>query len=524
MEETVVKKKTPKYLGVLFLTVFLVIGGSVSAFIFLNKSSKIQYFLAESETFKQMGTLIEDRYQNELKWIEVQRKKPVETKYDLSAELNDSSGELGVEEIQSIVNSATLSMKQVNDPVKKELEVELSGEIGSMSLDLGSIFATTEKLLVSLPFMEELIRFDDKDFGKLMREIDEDYQGNENLGLSQLFEDSFSMTEEFRTYVEKEYIAYFFKEIPEDAFTSEKEEIIVSDKKINAKKIKMDLSEKQVKTLLKDLLEKARTDEKLKAILKEQLGVSAFAGDFSNSDLTMIMEEFENGLDEIIVGVDSLSIPNGLQSTIWHHSNRIVQREFVMAIGENEDDTVTFEVAGTQLLEKTAQQWDYTVGVTDSFGDENVVEIKGDLAWKDNKANDSIAFSVDEVKFVYKGKEELKDKKRTFTRSLKFTDGNTAPSFIWKGNATHESDSMKANHEFTVSEKSIGEDVFNLILKQQGKIVKEVDMPKEADSTVNIGQMDMVEIESFIEVELMPKLEEWFYELTGDLEEEFNDF
>ena len=32
--------------------------------------------------------------------------------------------------------------------------------------------------------------------------------------------------------------------------------------------------------------------------------------------------------------------------------------------------------------------------------------------------------------------------------------------------------------------------MFNLLLKQQGKIVKKVDMPEETDDTVNIGQMD----------------------------------
>ena len=48
------------------------------------------------------------------------------------------------------------------------------------------------------------------------------------------------------------------KELPEEAFTSDKEEIIVADQKVKAKKVIMNLSEEQVKTLLKDLLEKAK--------------------------------------------------------------------------------------------------------------------------------------------------------------------------------------------------------------------------------------------------------------------------
>ena len=64
----------------------------------------------------------------------------------------------------------------------------------------------------------------------------------------------------------------------------------------------------------------------------------------------------------------------------------------------------------------------------------------------------------------------------------------------------HESDSMKANHEFTFSEETMGADMFNLILKQQGKIVKKVDMPVETEDTVNIGKMNKDEFDAFMEI------------------------
>ena len=120
-----------------------------------------------------------------------------------------------------------------------------------------------------------------------------------------------------------------------------------------------------------------------------------------------------------------------------------------MTIGSVKMMWYRLSVKGTQLLEKASQKWDYS-RCEDSFGDENLVKIKGDLLWKDQKANDSITISVDDLKFTYKGKEQLKDNKRTFTRTFKFTDGYSEPSLIWKGSATHESDSMKANHEFSI--------------------------------------------------------------------------
>jgi len=523
MEEKAVKKKSPKLLMIMVLTVLVIVGGSVSAFFLVNKSPKVQYFLAEAETFKQVGTIFEDRYKNELRWLEVQKEKPVETNFDLSGEWNDPSVDYEMQQIQSIVNSAKISSKQVYDPVKKELEVDLRGELGSVNMNFGSVFVTTEKLVASFPFMDELIRFDDKDFGKLMRATDPDYEGNENLGLSQLFEDGFSMTEESRAYVEKEYIEYLIKEIPDKAFTSEKEELTVFDKKIKTKKVKLDLTEQQVKTLLKNLLEKAKSDEKLKTILKEQLTLTSFAGDTSDNEIATIMDGFEDGLDEAIVGVDSIKLPNGLQSTIWHHSNKIVKREFAMGVGEDKTDVDTLLISGTQLLEKVGQKWDFTVGVEDSFGDENFVKIIGDLSWKDQKATDSITLSMDDMKFIYEGKEQLKDRKRTFTRSFGFTDGNVDPSVIWKGSATHESDSLKANHEFTISEETMGDNMFNLILKQQGKVVKKVDMPVETEGTVNIGEMNKDELDAFTE-EITVKVQDWMFGFMEDLQGEIGEF
>jgi len=523
VEEKAVKKKSPKILIIMVLTALVIVGGSVSAFFLVNKSPKLQYFLAEAETIKQMGAIFEDRYKNELNWLETQQEKPVETNFDLSGEWNDTSVDYEMQEVQSIVNNTKISSKQAYDPVKKELEMDLRGELGSVNMNFGSLFITTEKLVGSLPFMDELIRFDDKDFGKLMRQSDPDYDGNEKLGLSQVFEDGFSMTEESRTYLVKEYITYLIKEVPEEAFTSEKEELSVFDKKIKTKKVKMDLTEQQVKSLLKNLLEKAKSDEKLKSILKEQLTLTSFAGDTSDNEIATIMDGFENGLDEAIEGVDSIKLPNGLQSTIWHHSNKIVKREFAMGVGEDKTDVDTLMINGTQLLEKTGQKWDFTMGIEDSFGDENVVKIIGDLSWNDQKATDSITLSMDDMNFIYKGKEQLEGKKRTFTRSFGYTDGNVDPAVIWKGSATHESDSMKANHEFTFSEETMGANMFNLILKQQGKIVKKVDMPVETEGTVNIGEMNKDELDAFGE-EIMVKAQDWMFGFMEDLQAEIGGF
>lgn len=520
MEETAVKKKSPKYLIVLLVTALVIVGGSASAFFLMAKSPKVQYFLAEAETYKQMGTLFEERYKNELDWMKVQQAQPVETIYDLSAEWNDPSVDYEMQEFQSILNSVVLSMKHVNDPVKKEMELDFGGEFGSVSSKLVTMFATPEKALFQFPFKDELIQFNDADYGKLMKELDEDYVGNEELGLSYLFENDYVFTEEIRTYLGKEYMEHFIKEIPEEAFSSDKEEISVFGEQRKTTKVVMNLSEEQVKTLFKNLFEKAKNDEKLKEIVREQILFTTFGEGISNDEVKEMMETFDEGLEVAIEDVDTWIFPDGLQSTIWHDSNNIVKREFTVSIGEDKEDIGTLTVAGTQLLEKTQQQWDYSVNVKDSFGDEGVMKIKGDLTWKDQQAEDSFMISMDEFKVVYKGQEQLKDNKRTFTRSFGFTDGDIDPAIVWKGTATHEKDSMKADHTLTISDDVFVESPFNLIVKQQGKVVKNVEMPVESDDTVNLGEMDMDQLDRFIYYDFIPKVEGWFYGLLGELEGE----
>lgn len=523
MEQVATKKKSPMLLIILAVAALVVVGGSASAFFILNKSPKVQYFLAESKTVEEMKTLFDDRYKNEVNWSKVQREKPVETTYDLSAEWNDPAADYEMQEIQSIINSVALSMKQVKDPVKKELEFELGGEFGSVSTKLVTLFGTPEKVLFTFPFMDDYIQFNDADFGKLMKEADEDYDGDEKLGLSYLFDDNFLAAEELRTYIGTEYVEYIVKEIPEDAFSSEKEELDIFGQKKKTTKVVMDLSEKQVKTLYKKIFEKAKDDEKLKEAIKEQIAFRTFGEEVSSLAVKDTMEEFDDLLAEAIDGVDAASIPNGVQSTIWHDSNIIVKREFTFSAGDEKDDVETLTVEGTQLLEKTNQKWDYTFTFEDSYGDEEILKTEGDLTWKDQKSDDTISLTMDDTKFIYKGKEALKGKKRTFTRSFGFTDGDIDPAVIWSGTATHEKDSVKANHEFTISEESIGENMFNLILKQQGKVVKKVEMPKETEDTVNLGDMDIDEIMKYYEINFMPKFEGWMYGVMGEIQGELSD-
>lgn len=529
LQEQAGKKRSKGLFIGIVVAALVVLGGSVSAFFLLNKSPKAEYLLAETTTVNQIGKLFEDRYQNEVKWVETQKKKPVESTYDISAEWNDPNVDYYMQEIQSIVNNSKLSIRNVYDPSKKEVEVELGGAFGSVELNAGKVFVTPEKLMLSLPFADDLILFKDKDFGSLMKQIDPNYDGDEKLGLSRLFDNNFMTANELNTYIQKEYLTYFIEKLPKEAFTSEKETIEVFDKKIKAKKLSMKLSEDDVKKLMKEFFEKVHDDEKLKDILKESLADQAAMASVTGEDLPVeldeVIGEFEKGINEIIEYVDTWSIPGGIESTIWKDSNSIVKRDFAMSVGEYEGEETSFDVSGIQLLDKTSQQWAYTITVTDEYYDEeDTLEFTGNLTWDKQKSKDSIKISIADDVIFYEGEEKLDGKKRTFSRAIGYDDGYSSPKLIWNGTATHENDSVKANHQFTVSDADWDENMYNLVVKQDSKIVKKVDMPSESDKVVNIGEMSIVQIEQYIEEQLMTRFEEWTYDLMGDLEGELYNY
>lgn len=525
MSEQRVQKKSKGLIIGLIIALFFVGAGGVSAFFLFNKSPKTEYLLAEANSAKQMSEVFKGRYQNELKWVETQEKKPVESNIDLSAEWTDSNVDIYMQEIQSLVNNSNITIKNVYDPVKKEIEVGVGGALGSTKIDLGKLFITEEKLLADLPFAKDLIQFKDQDFGKLMKELDDSYEGQDELGLAKLFDRSVMSGEELHTYLTEEYMTHFIEELSSDSFTSDNEEIEVFDQKIKAEKLTMTLSEEEIKNLMKELIEKVRTDEKIKELLKdaasEQLAYTTFPQDEFAIGMDELMEDFDETLLAMSEDVDTWELPEGLTSTIWTNKAQIVKRHFELSL----DEDVTLKVVGTQLMQKEQQQWAYDVTLhNEYFEEDNTLVFTGDLNWDGKEGNDRIGIQYEDAEVFYTGEEKLVDKTRTFTRSLGALVGYEEAKLVWDGSATHEKDSLQAAHEFTADIEGSGLDVYRLHVKQDSKIVKKVEMPDASEKVIDLGELGADGIERFIEEDLMGQIEEWAYRLMGDVESELYNY
>lgn len=516
------KKGTSKKFIIFIVTALLIVGGSVSAFVFLNTSEKEQYFLAEKNNFEEMGTQFENRFEPELKWQEKVQENPTETTLELSATYNDPTANPNALGPAQIVNNSTLTINNSLDIKEKKMATEISGAFGGITVDGLNLYLTSDNLLVELPFLKELLQLKEKEIGKLLHEIDPElYTGKEKVDFNTFFNGSKVLSEDDLEYLKKEYLEMIYDKLPDDAFKSSKETVEVNSKSIDAKKITFHLSEKQLKDLLKSTMEKMKGDKRLKEIIREQLAFQTLGAGVSTtnlapsieSDIDSMMKEFETALEDGIKELESFQIPEGLTSTIWVNDDLIVKRDFSIEMGPSKDQLVTFEINGTQLLEETTQTFDYTLSATENEK-EHSMTLTGDLSLKDNKVNDSIKLAAGDFEFAYEGKSTLEDKNREFERSFTFKTGPEQGGLKWSGEANYNKDEMSSEHTFAVQAPGVAKDALSLQVAKDAKLVKQVEIPQDSE-VKNIGSMSVNEIMQYFQTEVTPQFQQWLIGIMG---------
>lgn len=523
MEETQTQKKklSPKALIGIIIAAILLIGGGVAAYIFANVSDKQKYFLAEKNTMEFMTEQIEKRYEPELDWLEQSKEKPVETNYELSAESNMATEDLGMGEMDpsQYINNSTISLKHAADIKNKQMAGKLQADIGGIKVDGVEYYLTAEQFMLGLPFLDELLSVKGKNVGNLLYQLDPTtFTGEENIDFGTFFEGSLS--EEDIEYIKKEYGEMIYDQLSDEAFKSEDETIKVHDQSLDTEKITMKLSEKKLKEILKKTVEKLQSDDKLKDLIREQLELQAMGSSALDSDIDQMMKDFDTSLKKAKDGVDDLHMPDGLTSTIWVHDDIIAQRDFSVKLGPDKDQLVTFSMKGTHLLKEEKQQFNLDFGFEDS-NNQGKMNVAGDLSWKDEKAKDSIKLTIEDLALSYDGTESLKDGKRDFERTFSLKDpAGESGSIIWSGSSTYKDDKMNADHSFAFAPALDSQHLFSLHAAVDGKTIDSVKIPKD-DKAKDLGAMQAEELMQYFETEVGPKFEGWLVKLlsaSGNLE------
>lgn len=516
------KKGLSKKTLAIIIGLLLIIGGSVAAFILLDKTTKEKYFSAEKETFDFLGEQLEEKFKLESAWSEKTSEQPSKSEHRMNVSLGETNlggNNFGALDPFDMLSNVTVLFDVQSDPNEKALAFNLGVDFANM--DLGKVGATVSghDLFVELPFTEDIIHIQDSELGDMLYEMDPyTFSDVDQIDFDSLFDfysNSF-FSEDDMEYLQEEYIEYMYDELPETAFEEENDSIELHGEKISANKITFHLTEDELKTLLENVLRKLTRDDRVKEMVKDMLESELTMNDAIASQDQIIIEEFmkdyENTLKEIRLSIPYLEIPDGFTSTIWVDKKKVVQRDISIEIRGDEYTEFSLAIKGSHLLEDEQQQFDLDFIASDAY-EENVLNISGELNWKDKKGDDHITFKTDAFELTYEATEEVVDKStKEFDRSLHFTDGFDDFGLNWSGEATYAKEQMESSHTFSFIDDGT-QDQVQVLIDKKGSLIKEVPVPSN-DNVISIGEMEMFEIEMYME-KLENEFEQWLQQIGG---------
>lgn len=496
---------------IIAIVAVLLIGGAIAAFTLLSTSDKQTYFKAEKESYNALTDEFEERFADELAWLEVTEENPTESVIDLSAEYKDPYAFGGVSEMEEIVNNSTVKITSQADLKGEKLFANIEADVAGMKFEDIRFGLTDTTLLLELPFLKDVLQLESEDLSELLHEIDPyTFEEGTSYDFSQVFnQEDNPIPKEDREYLADKYGKLVYDELPDDAFSSEKEKVEVDGESIKAEKVTMHLTEENVQTLVTNLVEEIEKDKRLKEIIE-----AYFEDNFMpDEDLKMFMDDFNQSLADMKEDVDKITLPEGIKSTIWVQKDLIVKRDFNLTTEDGYDEEIAFQLKGTQLLKDGKQKFNYDLNVKDEYSDESIT-LAGDLSRDGDAIKDEVTVGFDEFEVIYEGDETLKKSDRDFTRSLSVKSPYMSGGLFWTGDSKYEKDQMSANHQLHVEADDIGEDMLNVQIGVEGKKVKEIESI-DTKNVKDLGKMSEAELDEYIEGEAAEQFFKWYMDKFG---------
>lgn len=491
------KSKIALILGVLAGVLLLAAIGGFAAYQFFVNTPKNSYLLTEKEEMDYFTEVIEERFENELDWYEQTQTNAVETGYTLTADVNDPSlSQMGIDQM---INQSEITLQTQLDNENEYSSADISGNISGFEFDGIFAYLDAESAGVTFPFIEEYITLNESDAVSFLNTIEPGaVEENTEVDYSDFF--TGSLSEENMEYIQDEYITFVREELPDDAFSSESEDITVGGEDISAEKLTMALSEAEIQEFLSSFYTKVADDEKLDEILRMEFTMSA-----TDIEGEEFVSDFNESLREEAEEVHNRGFPDGLTSTIWSDGDHIVKREFTTSFVDS-GETVPINIDGEKAVNDEGEQLNYTISseengldleaafneTEDGFSD--YIEIK------EPGTEDVVALSMDKIS----GDTEQTNIQFVFPTGYQ---GETV-SLFWDIEGTYEGDQMSQSHTLYADDgATVTKDNFALNIDVTGSTLNEVERP-EAENTVDLGSMDEPELERYFN-DFGEKFTEW---------------
>ena len=211
------------------------------------------------------------------------------------------------------------------------------------------------------------------------------------------------------------YSEAFYDALPEDAFTKEKEKVVLFGEEKKANKIVMDLTAKEVKEVWADLLTVTRDDEKVQEILERTAHIY---GALSEKEVKQSLKELNEDITEALKNQSNWST-EPIRSTIWVADKMIVKRELAL-----DNDIV---LSGEHIRDKEGHEFEYTLHDVDD------IKIAGVTSYDGKKVDDDVTISINNETLQYKADESLSKKEHDYTRRLKVSSVDGEGTLVWTG-------------------------------------------------------------------------------------------
>ncbi|WP_017470963.1 DUF6583 family protein [Amphibacillus jilinensis] len=490
-------------------------------FVFFSSSPKEKYFLAERNYYQQLQDEFEARYAEELAWYEHSQNNAIESTLQLALNLPESYG-YGIDgSFTELLNSMEITITGALDREEEKILGEVSGELAGVEVDGLNVYIEGNQLYYNMPFTDDTLMIDGNKYGELMSNLNPYYEGEDELDFSFLFDtDNYLlMSEEDLDYIQAEYIDYLYQAIPEEAFDVSDETITLGDQEVKTEKIDMHLSDEVVQGILSDLLDKLEDDQRLEDIMidmmvdQQSMSVTPFSYYSMGSMEDIYRDAYQEMITTLRYELEEVYIPGQLRSTIWVHSDIIVNREFVFDIYNTDHDvTESLEINGTHDVTGEEQRIDYLMTVTDHWGDQGTLGIEANLMLDENGFKDEIILSLDDQGqlIIELDEQNEDDGTKSFDRRFAIESaGMSIGSLTWHGQSNFDNDIMSAEHHISLAEEMYGyTELFGLTVNQEEKTIGGIEQPPMNELKV-LTDMDADQLYDYVESELSLQAENW---------------
>lgn len=504
------KSKIPLILGVLAGVLLLAGIGGFAAYQFFVNTPKNSYLLAEKGEIDYFTEVIENRFESELEWYEQTQTNAVESSYTLTADVNDPSlSSMGLEQM---INQSEITMKTQFDKDNEYSSADISGDITGFTFEGLFAYIDADTAGATFPFIEEYLILNETDAVSFIDtvepgSVDEDTE----VDYSDFFT-SGSLSEEDIEYIQNEYTSFVREELPDDAFSSENEDITVGGEEISAEKLTMALSEEQIQEFLSSLYTKIADDEELAQMLRVEFVTNSPAAGADE-----FISDFNETLREAAEEVHDQEFPDGLTSAIWTNDDHIVKREFNTAFVES-GETVPIEITGEKVVTEDGEEFNYKLR---SEGEG--IDIEAALNESEDGSSDYIEFSeTGSSEIINLSMDKTAGETDETNIQVDFPAGfeGETVSLFWDMEGTYEGDQMSQIHTLYADDGvTVSKDNFAVNIDVTGSTLNQVDKPEAAD-TVDLGSMDEPELERYFNA-FGEKFSEWIGENSPGMEQGF---